>query len=146
MAATTMTPAAPQPLSCSTTAVAPAAASGRVIHFFPRWKAAIASFRRSSSMARSYGTGILRRISGDPRFSRFSVVPGWYVVRMLFMTHSPVELRQELCGLEAEVSVLRVRQAVIVNELDKVNMAAADGYRSMPDWVSGTLDVSLIHI
>jgi len=36
---------------------------------------------------------------------------------------------------------LRCRQHVVVNELDKVNAAAGDGYRSSVDWLSGLLDV-----
>ena len=61
---------------------------------------------------------------------------------MLFMTRSPDELVEELRDLEAESTRIRLRQAVLVNELDKANIAGADGHRSMPDWVSGTLDVS----
>jgi hypothetical protein len=51
------------------------------------------------------------------------------------------ELRGELVGLEAEISSLRCRQHVVVNELDKVNAAAGDGYRSSVDWLSALLDV-----
>jgi hypothetical protein len=61
---------------------------------------------------------------------------------MLFMTRSPDEMVEELRDLEAESTRIRLRQAVIVNELDKANIAGVDGHRSMPDWVSGTLDVS----
>jgi hypothetical protein len=61
---------------------------------------------------------------------------------MLFMTRSPDEMVRELRDLEAESTRIRLRQAVLVNELDKANIAGAGGHRSMQDWVSGTLDVS----
>jgi len=60
---------------------------------------------------------------------------------MLLMTRHPDVMKEELRELETRVSELRLRQAVIVNELDKVNTAGADGHRSMPDWVSSWLDV-----
>lgn len=60
---------------------------------------------------------------------------------MLLMTHHPDVMKEELRELETQISELRLRQAVIVNELDKVNTAGADGHRSMPDWVSSWLDV-----
>ena len=47
----------------------------------------------------------------------------------------------ELVELEAEISALRCRQHVVVNELGKVNAAARDGYRSSVDWLSALLDV-----
>ena len=50
-------------------------------------------------------------------------------------------MRDELGELEAEISHLRCRQHVLVNELDKVNAAAGDGYRSSVDWLSARLDV-----
>ncbi len=58
------------------------------------------------------------------------------------MTRYPDEMREELHALEAKVSELRLRQAVIINELDKVNTAAADGHRSMPEWVAAELDMT----
>jgi len=61
---------------------------------------------------------------------------------MLLMTRYPEEMREELHALEAQVSVLRLRQAVIINELDKVNTAAADGHRSMAEWISAELDMT----
>ena len=60
---------------------------------------------------------------------------------MLWSTRSVSELRDELVELEAEISSLRCRQHVVVNELDKVNAAAGDGYRSSVDWLSALLDV-----
>jgi len=50
-------------------------------------------------------------------------------------------MRDELVELEAEISHLRCRQHVLVNELDKVNAAAGDGFRSSVDWLSACLDV-----
>jgi hypothetical protein len=50
-------------------------------------------------------------------------------------------MRDELVELEEEVSHLRCRQPVLVNELDKVNAAAGDGYRLSVDWLSAQLDV-----
>ena len=50
-------------------------------------------------------------------------------------------MRDELVELESEISHLRCRQLVLVNELDKVNAAAGDGYRSSVDWLSARLDV-----
>jgi len=60
---------------------------------------------------------------------------------MLLMTCHPASMKEELRDLETQISELRLRQAVIVNELDKINTAGADGHRSMPDWVSSWLDV-----
>ena len=53
-----------------------------------------------------------------------------------------VEKRRELRELEAQASHIRLRQAVIVNDLDKSNIAAGDGYRSMTDWVSAEIDLT----
>ena len=60
---------------------------------------------------------------------------------MLWSTRSVSEMRDELVELESEISHLRCRQLVLVNELDKVNAAAGDGYRSSVDWLSARLDV-----
>lgn len=60
---------------------------------------------------------------------------------MFWSTRSVSELRDELVDLEREISHLRCRQHVVVNELDKVNAAAGDGYRSSVDWLSAMLDV-----
>jgi hypothetical protein len=60
---------------------------------------------------------------------------------MLWSNRSVSELCDELAELEAEISYLRCRQHVVVNELDKVNAAAGDGYRSSVDWLSARLDV-----
>jgi hypothetical protein len=56
--------------------------------------------------------------------------------------HLSSEKRSELRDLEAQVSRLRLRQAVIVNDLDKINIAAGDGHRSMHEWVGAEIDVS----
>jgi len=53
-----------------------------------------------------------------------------YVVSMFWSTCSVSEVRGELVELEVEVSHVRCRQHVLVNELDMVNAAAGDGYRS----------------
>ena len=47
----------------------------------------------------------------------------------------------ELVELGAEISALRCRQHVVVNELDKVDAAGGDGYRSSVDWLCALLDV-----
>ena len=60
---------------------------------------------------------------------------------MFWSARSVPEMRDELAELEAEISHLRCRQHVLVNELDKVNAAAGDGYRSSVDWLSALLDV-----
>ena len=60
---------------------------------------------------------------------------------MLWSTESVSDMCDELVELEAEISALRCRQHVVVNELDKVNAAAGDGYRSSVDWLSALLDV-----
>ncbi len=44
--------------------------------------------------------------------------------------------------VEAEVSDLRCEQAVLVNELDKINIAGSTGHRSLNEWLGGELDVS----
>jgi hypothetical protein len=46
---------------------------------------------------------------------------------MFWSTRSVAEMRDELVELEEEVSHLRCRRHVLVNELDKVNAAAGDG-------------------
>ncbi|MFV9672534.1 MAG: hypothetical protein ACNYZH_04855 [Acidimicrobiia bacterium] len=53
-----------------------------------------------------------------------------------------VEKRRELRELKAQASHIRLRQAVIVNDLDKGNIAGGDGYRSITDWVSAEIDVT----
>ena len=60
---------------------------------------------------------------------------------MFWSTPSVAEMRDELVELEAEISHLRCRQHVLVNELDKVSAAAGHGYRSSVDWLSAQLDV-----
>jgi hypothetical protein len=60
---------------------------------------------------------------------------------MFWSTCSVSEMCDELVEFEAEVSHVRCRQHVLVNELDKVNAGAGDGYRSSVDWLSAQLDV-----
>ena len=60
-----------------------------------------------------------------------SVTAVRYVVSMLWSTCSVSEMCDELVELEVEVSHVRCRQHVLVNELDMVNAAADDGYRSL---------------
>ncbi|MEN8112770.1 MAG: DUF222 domain-containing protein [Actinomycetota bacterium] len=51
-------------------------------------------------------------------------------------------MRKRLREVEAQLSDLHCEQAVLVNELDKVNIAAAGGHRSMIDWLSAELDIT----
>lgn len=74
--------------------------------------------------------------------SRVSVTPGRYVVGMLFMTRSADDMVERLRQVEAEISDLRCEQAVLINELDKINVAGRDGHRSINEWLSAELDVS----
>ena len=67
-----------------------------------------------------------------------------YVVHMLFTTRTADEMIDRLRRIETEVSDLRGEQAVLVNELDKLNIAARDGHRSMNEWLSAQLDVSRV--
>ncbi|MEN8113717.1 MAG: DUF222 domain-containing protein [Actinomycetota bacterium] len=50
-------------------------------------------------------------------------------------------MRKRLSEVESQLSDLHCEQAVLVNELDKVNTDGAEGHRSMIDWVSAELDV-----
>jgi len=52
------------------------------------------------------------------------------------------EMHAEFAECEAQISELRNRQAVIVNELDKANVAAGAGHRSMPENLSARFDLS----
>jgi hypothetical protein len=61
---------------------------------------------------------------------------------MLFMATHPDEMIEKLRELDARISDLRCEQAVLVNELDKANVAGRDGHRSINDWLSATLDMS----
>ena len=51
-------------------------------------------------------------------------------------------MEEELVGLEERSSDIRNRQAVLINELEKVNIAGSTGSRSTVEWVSSRLDVS----
>ncbi|HZJ47718.1 MAG TPA: DUF222 domain-containing protein [Acidimicrobiia bacterium] len=61
---------------------------------------------------------------------------------MLFMTRSPDEMVERLRQVEAEISDLRCEQAVLINELDKLNVAGSTGHRSINEWLSAELDMS----
>lgn len=51
-------------------------------------------------------------------------------------------LRAGIVADEVEVSRLRARQVARLRRLDQLQVETADGARTMPDWVSATLDVS----
>jgi hypothetical protein len=51
-------------------------------------------------------------------------------------------MEEELLELEEQSSDIRNRQAVLINELDKINVAGSTGSRSTAEWVSSRLDVS----
>ena len=51
-------------------------------------------------------------------------------------------MHAEFAGAEAQISELRNRQAVIVNEFDKANIAASAGHRSMPEYLTARFDLS----
>ncbi|MBW3667313.1 MAG: 13E12 repeat family protein, partial [Actinobacteria bacterium] len=53
------------------------------------------------------------------------------------------ELEQLLSGDEQRVSLLRARQTHVIEELDRRQVATADGCKSMSEWVATRLDVSL---
>ncbi len=52
------------------------------------------------------------------------------------------EMHAEFAEAEEKISELRNRQAVIVNELDKANIAASAGHRSVPEYLSARFDLS----
>ncbi len=56
-------------------------------------------------------------------------------------TASTDGLEQELLDLEALVARARSRQLDLLAELDRRQVATADGCRTMVEWVSGRLDV-----
>ncbi len=60
---------------------------------------------------------------------------------MFWQTRSVSEMEVELLELEEKVSEMRCRQLVLVNELDKVNIAASTGCRSSAEWVAARLDL-----
>jgi hypothetical protein len=61
---------------------------------------------------------------------------------MFWSTRSVPEMEEELRSLEEQASGIRNRQAVLVNELDKINIAASTGSRSTTEWVTSRFDVS----
>ncbi|MEN8233347.1 MAG: DUF222 domain-containing protein [Actinomycetota bacterium] len=61
---------------------------------------------------------------------------------MFWSTRSATQMRERLREVEAQLSDLHCEQAVLVNELDKVNIDGAEGHRSMVDWLSAELDVT----
>ncbi len=61
---------------------------------------------------------------------------------MFWSTRSVPEMEEELRSLEARASGIRNRQAVLINELDKINIAASTGSRSTTEWVTSRFDVS----
>jgi hypothetical protein len=52
------------------------------------------------------------------------------------------EMHAEFAQAEALISSLRNRQAVIVNELDKANIPAGAGHRSMPEYLTARFDLA----
>lgn len=61
---------------------------------------------------------------------------------MFWSTLSVSEVEEELSSLEEQALGIRNRQAVLVNELDKINIAASTGSRSTTEWVTSRFDVS----
>lgn len=61
---------------------------------------------------------------------------------MLWSTWSLDEMDAEFREHEAQIAELRNRQAVIVNEFEKANVAAGAGFRSTVEYLSGRFDVS----
>ena len=51
-------------------------------------------------------------------------------------------MHAEFAQAEALISSLRNRQAVIVNELDKANVPAGAGHRSMPEYLTARFDLA----
>jgi len=58
------------------------------------------------------------------------------------MTRSADEMVERLRHVEEQISDLRCEQAVLINELEKINVAGRDGHRSINEWLSAELDVS----
>jgi hypothetical protein len=61
---------------------------------------------------------------------------------MFFGSRTADELTRKLREVEARISDLRCEEAVLVNELDKINIAARDGHRSLNEWLSAEMDVT----
>jgi hypothetical protein len=55
--------------------------------------------------------------------------------------HSTDRLQQALCSAELEIAQLRASQSVILSELDRRQVANADGARTLTEWTAATLDV-----
>ncbi len=60
---------------------------------------------------------------------------------MLRDTRTITDLEADLVGVEAQISLLRGEQHVLVNELDKAQAHHSDASRSMVEWVQSHLDV-----
>jgi hypothetical protein len=61
----------------------------------------------------------------------------------MFWTEEGITDRiEELRRNDAQISDLRARQKVLVNDLDKANVAQRDGARSMVEWLQSRLDMS----
>ncbi len=61
---------------------------------------------------------------------------------MFWHTRSVVEMEDDFRSMEEQISDLRNRQAVLVNDLDKINIAGSTGSRSTVEWVTSRFDVS----
>lgn len=61
----------------------------------------------------------------------------------MFWTEKGITDRiEELRRNDAQISELRTRQKVLVNDLEKANVAQRDGARSMVEWLQSRLDMS----
>ena len=56
-------------------------------------------------------------------------------------TRTVAQLEAQLVDAEAQISLLRAEQHVLVNELDRAQAPQTDASRSMVDWVQAHLDV-----
>ena len=62
---------------------------------------------------------------------------------MKWNTATITDMEADLVGLEAEISRLRARQVVLVNELDRAQAHNSDGSRSILEWVQSRLDIDI---
>ena len=60
---------------------------------------------------------------------------------MNWNTATVTNMEADLVEIEAEISRLRARQVVLVNELDRAQAPQTDGSRSMVEWVQSHLDI-----
>ena len=60
---------------------------------------------------------------------------------MSWNTATVTDMEADLVEVEAEISRLRARQVVLVNELDRAQAPQCDGSRSMLEWVQSHLDI-----